>query len=739
MIEAAWLFAAVELNGALISRGAQVQLTDQRCAVERGVIEGALAQARTPSRPSPDHHWTTNAEHCSFDAQDNLLRIRLPQQMLATQTLTLGEASSSLSVAFLHDANALLGSVHHAAQPPARAIPSLAIDMALGSGLWSTGAVYAHGPISAQALITAPRAGPTAQRATVDYFLEEGGHLRAGDFRTERGPEQRFGEFRGLLATNRAAPLRGDGQAEADLAVRSPSRVQFFDRNGIALYSSEILPPGNYRIQGFGASTVPGFLEARLVDINGVSQSIALPWSADRKLLSWQQAEWEVFVGEPRELSGQLRPPPLASGRLRYGIAQHVTVGLHAERLNKAHRYALEVNTRALPNVISTAAIGQTCAPLCETTWFAETRATFHRHMMASAGASSTQSMTEPGRQQTVQASLSGALHPRVSATIHLASSRSDQGQSQHVTTASGTVRLDHSTSLVLQLRRHLLTEDRPGWSGFIGLTLHFSPQQASVSSYLTARPDSNSGSTEFGTNLRATLGAGQLYGPMLSLAHSRDGAQRSDGFFRYASPLGDLSLRADSIERRLNWSAASRLWLTGEATTLTPPGEDNLVIQKLGAPNLKIWHSGRDTQTSDANGIAVFRKAPPWTDSIYTVDAKSIPFGAQLASTRVRLPLAQNRAYVVDYRGLWSETRAWRLPFSTEPDGVEPQQARDRFGKTVFITADGFVDLSSADQLPLVIERSTAPLVCTAPSQAKAPTVMAQEVILNCQPQSTL
>jgi len=738
MIEAAWLFAAVELNGALISRGAQAQLTDQHCRVERAVMEKAVAASKTPTTAAAAH-WTTRTEHCSFDAQENLLRIRLPQQMLATQTLTLGEASNSMSVAFLHDANALLESTQYAAQPPARSIPSLAIDTALGSGLLSAGAVYAHGPISAQALLTAPRGSPSATRATVDYFFEHGGHLRAGDFRTDFGPEQRFGEFRGLLATNRAAPLRGDGKAEADLAIHNPSRVQFFDRNGLPLYSSEILPPGNYRVQGFGASTVPGFLEARLVDINGVSQSIALPWSADRKLLSAQQTEWEVFLGEPRELSGQLRPPPMGSGRLRVGLNQHITAGLHAERSSDDHRYALEISTRAMPNMIATAAIGQTCAPSCAATWFAETRTSLERRMVMSLSASATQAVTEPGRQRALQFSLSGALHPRVSATVNLAASATDSGMTQHAATISGTVRLDHSTSIVLQARRHLLAEEHSGWSGFVGVTMYFSPQQAAVSSYLTARSTPNDGASQLGATVQATMGSGQLYGPLLSLAHRRDGGQRSDGLFRYASPIGDLSLRADSVERRLNWSAASRLWITSEAVMITPSGEDNLVIQKLGAPDLRIRHSGRDTQISNAQGIAVFRKAPPWTDSVYTIDAKSIPFGAQLASTRVRLPLAQNRAYLVDYQGLWSATQTWRLANAPGLDWREPLNARDRFGKSVFISADGFVDVSSADQLPLTITQSTTQLVCAIPAQPVARAVVTQEIILNCQPQSVL
>ena len=43
MLAAAWLLAAVELNGALISRGAQVQLSERDCSVEISAIAKALS------------------------------------------------------------------------------------------------------------------------------------------------------------------------------------------------------------------------------------------------------------------------------------------------------------------------------------------------------------------------------------------------------------------------------------------------------------------------------------------------------------------------------------------------------------------------------------------------------------------------------------------------------------------------------------------------------------------------
>ena len=731
MIEAAWLFAAVELNGAVLSRGAHVHLDERECAVELRVIAPALT-IEAQRHGTRARVWVTPAQHCSFDEPDQLLRIRLPQHQLATQTLTLGESGNTMSISLLHHPEGLAQSADYAAQAPTRTIPALAVDAVTGSGLHGLGAMWTWGPWSLQALHQRPVASASSTRATGEYFFTGGGHIRAGDFRTDHGPEQRFGEFRGLVITNRAAPLRGDGKAEADLAIQSPSRVQFFDRNGIAVYSSEILPPGNYRVQGFGASTVPGFLEARLVDINGVTQSIALPWSADRKLLSHQLSEWEVFSGEPRAITGGLRPPPLHAARWRYGFHHHVTAGLHVEALHQRHRESIEISTRAIPNTITTAAIGQSCTSGCSTTWLTEARLTLGSRMSTTWSASQTESLTEPGLQRAMQLSLSGSLHPRLSGTVHLSSLRTPLTDAQYAATVSGHLRLDHSTSLVMQARHHVLPQEASRWSGFFGVTMQFGKHNASVSSVASFRSGDATGHP-VGVNVQASLGGGTLYGPHLSLAHSQDGAARSDGFFRYASPYGDASLRADSFSRRLNWSAATRLWITDETITFGPVGEDNLVIQQLGAANIRVQHSGRDAQTSNADGIVVFRRAPPWTDTAYSVDAKTLPFGAQLASTRVRIPLASNRAYLVDYRGLWSQVQSWRLSAATLAELTEPIAARDRFGKRVFVAADGFVDITSPAQLPLNIVGAGRTMICTQGLPSRSASVGGQDIALDC------
>ena len=702
----------------------------------------AMAKAVTAAHlkaHQKDAVWSVPASHCALDESEGLLRIRLPQQALAARELVLGTPSGTMSVALLHDPNALARQPEFMAQPATRTIPSAAFDLFAGSDLRGLGTVLANGPWSLSALQQRSGASSPRSRATAEYFFANGAQLRAGDFRTDFGAEQRFGEFRGLLATNRAAPLRGEGKAEAQLAITNPSRVQFFNRSGVPVFSSEILLPGNYQIQGYGASTIPGFLEARLVDINGVTQTVALPWSADRRLLSSQQVEWEAFVGRPRDLAGGIHAPPLVSARLRYGLHQLFTLGLHAEQHESDRRQTVELNSRAIPSLITTAALGQSCIDQrCNTNWLAEARATLGKGLTGIAAINHiTTLVPEPTSQRSAQISITGALTPTLTGAVYLTASDAGTGPAVHAKTISASLKLSGQSSLQIQARHQLLANDTSGWSGFVGLTMFFSKHNTSVSSALNLRPPSNSGQANPELTLGASLSTPGLYGPQVNASQSLGEAHRTDAFARYASPYGDGSMRADSMSQKLSWSGSTRLWITAERIVFAPAGEDNLVIQHIGQSSVGVRHAGRDRQISDAQGLAVFKKAPPWTDTVYDIDSRSLPFGATLAAHRVKIPLAANRAYLVDYRNLWSQAQHWRIAKLDSMELPEPIIALDRHQRRVFVAADGYVDLQSADALPLMLTNRHGELLHCAP--VTSPVASGTETVLNCAVQLAL
>ncbi|MFM8677502.1 MAG: hypothetical protein ACKOCR_09210, partial [Burkholderiaceae bacterium] len=114
-----------------------------------------------------------------------------------------------------------------------------------------------------------------------------------------------------------------------------------------------------------------------------------------------------------------------------------------------------------------------------------------------------------------------------------------------------------------------------------------------------------------------------------------------------------------------------------------------------------------------------------------------SLPFGATLAAHRVAIPLASNRVYLVDYRGLWSRARHWRILAPESIGLTEAVLARDRHGRPVFVTADGYADLQSADSLPLSLSpKAQQALLCTL---MRPPAAHETEALLTCADQQVL
>ena len=739
MIEAL-LFAAIELNGALISRGAQFQLNDKVCAIEADALMSSISQDAL-ARHLKNKLFVTAPEDCRFQEADNVLQLRLPQRFLARRMLTLSEPASALGIALLHQPNALIEHADYASRPQVVPLNALAFDLFLGDASQGLGMVATKGPWSLQALNQHYRGQPAFQRATGDYLFKDGGLIRIGDVRGLRTPGQILTDLRGLSLTNRAPALRGHGKTEAELVIQSPSRVQFFDRAGSPVYSSEVLPPGNYQVQGYGASGIPGILQARLVDIQGNSQTIDLAWTADRRLLSKEDIEWDFFIGQPRQIDGGLSRASLLSGRLAYGLSPQFTAGLYVERFHHRRQASAELSSRAIPGLLMTTAAGTACSRArCQPAWLFEARSSLSRHATLIAGVSQTEDiMARDSQLRSQQISLSGRLNSKLSGVISLATT---QGQRRHQAAlgVSGSYRLGPQMSLLFQLRQtqHERTES---WSGYLGLSVYFAKQKTTASSILNHQSSApKDGKNRL--NLQLSRASEGLYGPEISLAHDLGMPQSTSAYTRYKSPYGEASVRLHHQTMKggstAAWSLSSRLWLTNDTVYLGPAGEENLVIQNTGKSGIEIEHSGRDRQTSAANGMVIFRKAPAWTDGIYLINQKSIPFDLQLAAHRIRIPLAANRAYRVDLQALWTEPKGWQIVnlFGLDLDD-QPGRLKTAQGRSVFLTPEGHADLWSASELPLQLRtRSGRLLACNTADPAEA---RRQQVRLFCQPKPML
>ncbi len=705
MLDLVWLLAAIELNGGLVSRADRYALTEKTCVIESRSLRSALSE-----KAQQDHRQGSTIifprEQCEFDPAETLLRIKVPIESLAGRRIQLGSNPSLMSVTLLHDNTRLQTHPDYQSQPLAENIPAAAFDLFLGSGLQGSGVTLSRGPSLLAWSSQRTSGGQRYARATVDHLFPEGGLIQVGDLRTTVGPEQRFAELRGLSLTNRAPVLRGDGKAEATLRVPSPAKIQFYDRHGTAIYASEILAPGNYQIQGYGASTIPGFLEARLVDINGQSQRIFIPWSADRRLLSARALEWELAFGQPRESTQKLTQQEVLAARLHYGFSSQQTIGIRADQFARQTRLMTEITSRALLGAIGTLAVGQSCAERkCKDLWLIETRAALGRRsqLMASLGQlTGTESLMSD--QIMGQISLTGAINSRTSAAFYLSTNRTEHQQEQRNQYASLNFRITPKTHLQAQLRSDRSAGLPSKWFGYVGVSFALPDRQSTVNTSLGLRSQPAANESRQALTTEITAGRPDPFKPTLSLSQVHDKQDRSQAFLRYPSHYGDVSVRADSMTKSAAWSASTRLWVTPRGTGFGRVGEDNLVIQDLGIPSVRIHQAGRDAQITNEQGVALFRQVPPWTEARFTLDPRTIPFGVNLSSNQIRIPMASHRAYFVSSRAMITQAHVWRI---TEPEQFVLEHYRialDRHQRRVFISPDGYVDLQSQDMLPILI-----------------------------------
>ncbi len=705
MLDLVWLLAAIELNGGLVSRADRYALTEKACLIESRSLRSALAE-----KAQQDHRQGSALvfprEQCDFDAAETLLRLKVPLESLAGRQIQLGSNPSLMSVALLHDNTKLQTHPDYQSQPVAENIPAAAFDLFLGSGLQGSAVTLSRGPSLFAWSAQRTTDGQRYARGTIDHLFPEGGLAQLGDLRTTVGAEQRFAELRGLSLTNRAPVLRGDGKAEATLRVPSPARIQFYDRHGTAIYASEILAPGNYQIQGYGASTTPGFLEARLVDINGQTQRIFIPWSADRRLLSARAMEWELAFGRPRELTQKLSQEEMVTARLHYGLSSQQTIGIRTDQFAGQTRLMTEISSRALLGAIGTLAAGQSCAKnQCKDLWLIETRAAVGRRSQLMASLGQLTAADAPLAQQiTGQFSLTGALNSRTSAAFYLSTVSTENQQQQRSQHISLNFRVTNRTHLQAQLRSDNAAGLPPKWFGYVGLSFALPDRQSTVNTSLGLRSQPAANESRQVLTTEITAGRPDPFKPTLSLSQVQDKQERSQAFLRYPSRYADISVRADSMTQSAAWSASTRFWVTPKGSGFGRVGEDNLVIQDLGIPSVKIHQAGRDAQITNEYGVAFFRQVPPWTEARFTLDPKTIPFGINLASSQIRIPMASHRAYFVSSRAMITEAQVWRI---AEPERLSLERYRialDRHQRRIFISPDGYVDLQSHDTLPILI-----------------------------------
>ena len=664
------LLLAVELNGQQLSRGSEVLLeAHQTCLVSTDLLQ---AQVKPGALPTVTHNGqsylrigsnqTDEETRCQIDASAGIARITVSAERLQPKPLTIGQPNQ------LNQAIALVN------QPVGnvQTIPSLAVDLLAGSASQTVGLTASLGntQLFAQQSLGLGLHQPNWSSETL---FSNGASLVMGHQSLLTGLANTPVTTKGLAFSTRAQALR-QSQTHANLVLQSPSRLRFLDPNGNTLYSSNLLTTGQYQVSGLLGSPGPGLLQVEVIGADGQRQIVGLPWTNSPLLLGPSEQIIDTFVG-----------PDWQQVRLQRGLSISESLRLQAERTRGSsdqHRFAAGLSSRRWSRWLVSADVGLSCGRF-------ESCRSEHR----------LQSIFRKDRFLQVSLEEQGQAGRHLGLTLGTASGHQTSlsvGQSatgELQAFASWQRRLGKGAQVQLQWRHSALT----GNGVLLSLHLPLGHQTTSDVSVQTNGPGRPS--------LQAALHrkpAGE-YGSSMSLTR-REGPLPSQTLdLRQEAAMGSLSLSARRLgsDHQIQGQLASRLWVTSEGLALGRLSDANLVVHTTGLPKASMQQNRQADHQADAQGRIWFANAPAWSKPDYRIAAKSLPFYIDWRGGQASVPTTKRRAYRVDHQ------QDWRLQLSSRLNLAPVVLAsitdiRQRDGRSVSFSPDGYVDLSRPSDLPL-------------------------------------
>jgi hypothetical protein len=669
-VSLASLLLAVELNGQQLSRGSEVLLeAHQTCLVSTDILQTQVKPGALPTVTQNGQAYlrigsnrTDEETRCQIDASAGIARITLPAERLQPKPLTIGQPNQlNQAVALV---NQPVGNV--------QTIPSLAVDLLAGSASQTVGMTASLGntQLFAQQSLDLGLRQPTWSSETL---FSSGASLVMGHQSLLTGLASTPLTTTGVSFSTRAQALR-QAQTHANLVLQSPSRLRFLDPNGNTLYSSSLLTTGQYQVSGLLGSPGPGLLQVEIIGADGQRQIVGLPWTNSPLLLGPSEQIIDTFVG-----------PNWQQFKLQRGLSISESLRLQAERAtgsSNQHRLAAGLSSRRWSRWLVSADVGMTCqqAANCH----AE-----HRF----------QSIFRKDRFLQVSLEEQGHAGRHLGLTLGTASGHQTSlsvGQSatgEFQAFASWQRRLGKGAQLQLQWRHSALT----GNGVLLSLHLPLGPQTTSDVSLQTngsGRP-----------SLQAALHrrpAGE-YGSSISLTR-QEGPMPSQALdIRQEAAIGSLSLSGRRLgsDHHIQGQLASRLWITSEGLALGRLSDANLVVHTTGLSKASMQQNRQADQKADQQGRIWFANAPAWSRPDYRIAAKSLPFYIDWRGGQASVPTTKRRAYRVDHQ------QDWRLQLSSRLNLAPVVLAsiidiRQRDGRSVSFSPDGYVDLNRPSDLPL-------------------------------------
>jgi hypothetical protein len=702
------LLLAVELNGQQLSRGTEVLVTEpQACLV---ALDSLRAQVKPKALLDVTHDGRTYQQlsgpqaQCQIDESAGVARLNVAADLLVPKPLIIGQAIRSDQAVTLIN------------QPSDRihTMPSLALDLLAGTTAQTIGLTASHGntQLFAQQSRGLANARPSWSSETL---FSSGAALTLGHQSLGTGLLNTPVSTTGVGFSSRALPLR-QTQTHANLVLQSPARLRFLDRNGNTLYSSNLLTTGQYQVSGILGSPGPGLLEVEVLGADGQRQIVGLPWTNSPLLLGPTEQLIDAFVGQE-----------LMQLRIQRGISITESIRLQGEWVSSAlnlsagpsstastpspaNRLMAGLSSRRWSRWLISADVGLTCRTSnCQAEHRLQSIYRRDRSLQISL-----EEQGSAGRHLGLSMSNAGGHQ------VNLSLGQSSSGRLQAF--ASWQQRLGKAAQLQLQWRRS--AEAGHG----ILLSLHL-PLDTRYTSDLSLQTNSTSRPSLQAALHRRPEGE---YGSSVSLTRREGPSPHQAIDLRQEASIGSLSLSARQFGslRQIQGQLASRLWMTPEGLTLGRLSDANLVVHTTGLAAASMRQNQQPEQRADARGRIWFANAPSWSTPDYRISAKSLPFYIDWQGGQVSLPTTKRRAYRVDHR------QAWRLQLSSRLNLPLTQLAnlreiRQRNGRSVSFSPDGYVDLGRPDELPLlVVSKDGAQWQC---GHAKVQPNENGELLLDC------
>jgi outer membrane usher protein len=439
-----------------------------------------------------------------------------------------------------------------------------------------------------------------------------------------------------------------------------PSTVDIY-ANGSRVYSGEI-PAGPFSVANLPIVSGAGTADIVLTDALGRTTQTAQPYFTSQSLLARGMLDYSFEAGFPRRSYGvdsfDYAPTPAASGTVRYGVSDRLTVEGHGEGsarvLNAGAGVLTPVAGRGL---LSAAATGS----LAEHAGFQVSADLMMRFGTLTAEASSLRTFGDYADVASTSAAATGLVSTGAPSAVDRFSMTMPVGAAQAPLTVSYTHVVDGNdrerSLLGLSYTRHLNSADvyLTGYQSFdgsgdagvvLGLTRRFGDISASAGGSLDQ-------SGRVGT-LDVSKAAGVEPGSFGWRLHGGLGGSAANwlaaGSYRstYARFGGQLRGTTHSVAASGEISGSVVAMRGG--IFLANPIDDAFAVVDAGVPGVTVYAQNRAVGKTDARGMLLVPSLHSWQENTLAINPDELPVDAEPGNTKLTVRPSDRSGVYADF-----------------------------------------------------------------------------------------